>query len=68
MNDLTLKLIIALVIVPILLAIFRGATEMGLAVTAIIGALFFAKIDKFSSFKGGGIGHFQALHRILVFL
>lgn len=55
MNDLTQKLIIALVIVPILLAIFRGAKEMAIAAGAIGVALFFVNIDKFSRFKGGGI-------------
>jgi hypothetical protein len=55
MNDLTQKLIVALVIVPILLAIFRGPKEMTIAAGAIGVALFFANLDKFSRFKGGGI-------------
>ena len=55
MNDLTPKLILAIVIVPVLLAIFRGSKE-ALAITgAITVALFFANIDKFESFKGGGM-------------
>jgi hypothetical protein len=55
MNDLTQKLIVALVIVPILLAVFRGPKEMAIVAGAIGVALFFANIDKFSRFKGGGI-------------
>jgi hypothetical protein len=55
MNDLTQKLIVALVIVPVLIGIFRGAKEMGIAVLAITAALFFANLDKFERFKGGGI-------------
>jgi hypothetical protein len=55
MNDLTVKLIIALVFVPVLLAIFRGPAEMTAAGAAIAVALFFANIDKFARFKGGGI-------------
>jgi hypothetical protein len=56
MNDLTQKLIVALVLVPILLSIFRGAKDMGIAATAICVALFFANLDKFSRFKGGAGG------------
>jgi hypothetical protein len=52
MNDLTQKLIFALVIVPVLLAIFRGPKEMTIAAGAISLALFFANLDKFSRFKG----------------
>jgi hypothetical protein len=55
MNDITQKLIVALVIVPVLLAVFRGPKEMAIAAGAIGVALFFANIDKFSRFKGGGI-------------
>src|SRR5437762_11794238 len=55
MNDLTQKLIVALVIVPILVGIFRGWKEMGVTVGAIGISLFFANMDKFTSFKGGGI-------------
>ena len=54
MNDLTQKLIVALVIVPILVGIFRGWKEMGVTVGAIGISLFFANMDKFTSFKGGG--------------
>jgi hypothetical protein len=54
MNDFTQKLIVILVIVPILVGIFRGTKEMGIAAGAIIVALFFANLDKFSRFKGGG--------------
>jgi len=55
MNDLNQKLIIALVVIPILFGIFRSPKEMGIAVTAIVLALFFSNIDKFSRFKGAGI-------------
>jgi hypothetical protein len=51
MNDLTQKLIAALVIVPILLAIFRGPKEMSIAASAIVAALIFANLDKFKYFK-----------------
>jgi truncated hemoglobin YjbI len=54
MNDFTQKLIAILVIVPILVGIFRGTKEMGIAAGAIIVALFFANLDKFSRFKGTG--------------
>ena len=52
MNDMNQKLIIALVVIPILLGIFRSPKEMGIAVLAIGLALFFSNIDKFSRFKG----------------
>jgi len=52
MNDMNQKLIIALVVIPILLGIFRSPKEMGIAVAAIGLALFFSNIDKFSRFKG----------------
>ena len=54
MNDMNQKLIIALVVIPILLGIFRSPKEMGIAVAAIGLALFFTNIDKFSRFKGAG--------------
>jgi hypothetical protein len=54
MDDLNQKLIIALVVIPILLGIFRSPKEMGIAVAAIGLALFFSNIDKFSRFKGAG--------------
>jgi hypothetical protein len=53
MNDFTQKLIAILVIVPVLVGIFRGTKEMGIAAGAIIVALFFANLDKFWRFKGG---------------
>jgi hypothetical protein len=53
MNDFTEKLIAILIIVPILVGIFRGTREMGIAAGTIIVALFFANLDKFSRFKGG---------------
>src|SRR5437016_1000407 len=55
MNELTQKLIFALVVLPILIGIFRGAKEMSIVAGAVTVALFFANIDKFSRFKGGGI-------------
>ncbi len=55
MNDMTKTLIVALVIVPVLLGIFRGAKEMAVVASAIGLALCFANIDKFSRFKGAGI-------------
>ena len=55
MNEFTQKLIIALVIVPIPIGIFRGPTEMAIVAGAISVGLFFANLDKFKSFKGGGI-------------
>jgi hypothetical protein len=55
MNDLTQKLILSMVIVPVLFGIFRGPKEMGLAAAAITVAMFFANLDKFSRFKGAGI-------------
>jgi len=54
MNDFTQKLIAILLIVPILVGIFRGTKEMGIAAGAIVVALFFANLDKFSRFKSGG--------------
>jgi hypothetical protein len=55
MNDLTEKLIAALVIIPVLLAIFRGWKEMTVVAAAIGISLCFANLDKFSRFKGAGI-------------
>lgn len=52
MNDLSLKLIASLVIVPVLLGIFRGPKEMIIVAVAISVALCFANLDKFSRFKG----------------
>lgn len=52
MNEMNQKLIIALVVIPILLGIFRSPKEMGIAVLAIGLALVFSNIDKFSRFKG----------------
>jgi hypothetical protein len=54
MNDLNQKLIIALVIIPILLGIFRTRTEMAIAAAAIGLALCFANLDKIVRFKGAG--------------
>src|SRR5215813_9470497 len=47
MNDFTQRLIAILLVVPILVGIFRETKE-------IIVALFFANLDKFSRFEGGG--------------
>jgi hypothetical protein len=55
MNDLTEKLIAALVIIPVLLAIFRGWKEMTIAAATIGISLCFANLGKFSRFKGAGI-------------
>ncbi|MDD5141722.1 MAG: hypothetical protein PHY43_15845 [Verrucomicrobiales bacterium] len=55
MNDLTQKLIIALVIIPVLLGIFRTPKEMGIAAAAIGLALCFANLDKLKSFKAAGV-------------
>src|SRR5882672_869621 len=54
MSDLTQKLIVALVIVPVLLGIFRSKTEMALSIGAIGLALFFVNLDKFTRFKTPG--------------
>jgi hypothetical protein len=56
MNDLTQKLIAALVIIPVLLGIFRTPKEMGIAAGAIMVALCFANLDKFTRFKAGSGG------------
>jgi hypothetical protein len=53
MNEITQKLIVTLIIVPVILGIFRGAKEAGIAVTAIFVALCFANLDKIESFKAG---------------
>lgn len=55
MNELTQKLIIALVIVPVLLGIFRSPKEMGIAAAAIGLALCFANLDKIARFKAAGV-------------
>tara|TARA_B100001971_G_scaffold206962_1_gene226471 strand:+ start:533 stop:1174 length:642 start_codon:yes stop_codon:yes gene_type:complete len=55
MNSLTEKLIIALVVLPAVFGIFKGAKEMTVIAGAIAVALFFANLDKFSYFKGGGV-------------
>jgi len=55
MNDLTQKLIIAMVAVPLLVAIFLTIKEAALVTTAIAITLVFANLDKFSRFKGVGI-------------
>jgi hypothetical protein len=47
-------LIGALVIIPTFFGAFKMATEMGLSIGAIVIALFFANLDKFSKFKGAG--------------
>lgn len=51
MNDLSQKLVITLVIVPILLGIFRTPKEMAIAAAAISVALAFANLDKLESFR-----------------
>ena len=54
MNDFTQRLIAILLVVPILVGIFRGTKGMGIAAGAIVVALFFANLDKFSRFGRGG--------------
>lgn len=54
MNWLNYILIGALVIIPTFFGAFKMATEMGLSIGAIVVALFFANLDKFSKFKGAG--------------
>jgi hypothetical protein len=63
MNDLTQKLVFALVIVPVLIGIFRSRTEMFLSIIAIASALFFVNLDKFTRFKTPG---FEAELRTVV--
>jgi hypothetical protein len=63
MNDLTQKLVFAMVIVPVLIGIFRTRTEMGLSIVAIASALFFVNLDKFTRFKTPG---FEAELRTVV--
>jgi hypothetical protein len=54
MSELNQNLIVALVIIPILLGIFRSGTVMSLSIAAIGLALFFVNLDKFSRFKTPG--------------
>jgi hypothetical protein len=65
MNDINQKLIIALVILPVLVGIFRTPKEACIAVVAIFLALCFANLDKFVRFKGAG---FEAELRTAVML
>jgi hypothetical protein len=51
MNDTTQKLIVAMVVIPILLGLFRSKWEMSLAIGAIGIALAFANLDKIARFK-----------------
>jgi hypothetical protein len=54
MNDLTQKLVVTIVVIPILLGIFRSRSEMLLSIIAIGLALFFVNLDKFARFKTPG--------------
>ncbi|MGY3488743.1 hypothetical protein ACVW1C_006626 [Bradyrhizobium sp. USDA 4011] len=54
MNELTQKLVVALVVFPILLGVFRSKGEMSLSIVAISLALFFVNLDKFARFKTPG--------------
>jgi hypothetical protein len=54
MNGLTEKLVVALVVIPILLGVFRSKGEMTLSIAAIGLALFFVNLDKFARFKTPG--------------
>jgi hypothetical protein len=54
MNDLTQKLVVSIVVIPILLGIFRSKGEMSLSIAAIGLALFFVNLDKFTRFKTPG--------------
>jgi hypothetical protein len=63
MNDLTQKLVVSLVVIPILLGVFRSKGEMGLSIAAIGLSLFFVNLDKFARFKTPG---FEAELRTVV--
>ena len=54
MNDLTQKLVVTIVVIPILLGVFRSRSEMLLSIVAIGLALFFVNLDKFARFKTPG--------------
>jgi hypothetical protein len=54
MSDLNQKLIVALVVLPILLGLFRSSTEMWLSIVALGLALMFANIDRITRFKAPG--------------
>jgi hypothetical protein len=55
MNDLTQKLIIAMIATTVLFGIFKGTKEM-VAITAAFGiALCFANLDKLAKFKTAGL-------------
>ncbi len=54
MNELSQKLVLTLVIVPVLLGVFRTKGEMFLSITAIALALFFVNLDRFARFKAPG--------------
>jgi hypothetical protein len=54
MNELTQKLVVSIVIIPILLGIFRSKGEMTLSIAAIGLALFFVNLDRFTRFKTPG--------------
>jgi hypothetical protein len=54
MNDLTQKLVVTIVVIPILLGVFRSKSEMLLSIVAIGLALFFVNLDKFARFKTPG--------------
>jgi hypothetical protein len=63
MNDLTQKLIVALVVIPVLIGLFRTRWEMFLSIGAIAIALSFANLDRFIRFKTPG---FEAELRTVV--
>jgi hypothetical protein len=54
MTDLNQKLIVALVLIPVLLGIFRTTTEMWLSIVALGLALMFANIDRITRFRAPG--------------
>jgi hypothetical protein len=63
MNDLTQKLIVALVVIPTLFGVFQRPKEMAITVAAIALALAFANLEKFERFKGAG---FEAEMRVAI--
>jgi hypothetical protein len=54
MNELTQKLVVTIVVIPVLLGVFRSKGEMSLSILAIGLALFFVNLDKFTRFKAPG--------------
>ena len=55
MNDLTPKLVVSLVVVPVLIVLFKTWKEASVVAAAIGLALVFANLDKFKSFNAVGL-------------